>query len=353
MKKKIFCEECNLVYDEKDIEKLHKLSNYKNHTYITEDNSFDAIVHLNNKLKNLEKKFEENYKVESELLYMIQENRLLINLFRGESQISIIHPEYELLNCISTRDNEKSSCLMFRSKNIVYLTLVFNGKIDDVKGTNEAKLVLNMPMWLIYSGSFVVESLYNCLSQSEKMVRLCAKYEQEGNEVIININQSDLDIQTYWKKSQKYSNFTIKGNFMIQPPSRRRLGKFYLYSLSSNKVLLEKNEGLFLTKNWKEGNLIEIYQEDSKNTDEKIKFNNKYLCYNNGLLKLEKGKNKESEIELRYVPGYSDIIQIIFIIGKKIMYLEEKGENIILVENEKVSEKSQFLMVPQLNKFNK
>ena len=353
MNKKVYCKECNLIYDEKEVEKLHKLSNFEKHTYVKDNLPFEAVVHLCNRVKELEKKIEENYKVESELLYMIQENRLLINLFRSESQISIIHPEYELLNCKSTRDNEKSSCLMFRSKNIIYLTLVFNGKIDEVTGTNEAQIVLKMPMWFIYSGSFIVESLYNCLSQSEKIIRLCAKYEQDGNEITISINQSDLDIQTYWIKSEKYSNFTIKGNFMIQPPSRRRLGKFYLCALSSNKVVLEKDNGLFLTKNWKEGSLLEIYQENPKDSFEKIKINGKYLCFNKGLLKLEKDKKKESEIELRYIPGYSDIIQIIFIIEKQVMFLEENGDNITLVEREKVTNKSQFLIIPELPKINK
>ena len=258
MSQKIFCKECNLVYDEKDIDKLHRLSELKDHTFIKENNSFEAISHLCNYIKTLEKKIEKNMEVEDELLYMIQENRILINLFRSESQISLVHPEYELLNCKSIQDKEKSSCVMFRSKNIVYITIVFNGKIQEAEG--EAQIVLKMPMWLIYSGSFIVESLYNCLSDEKKMNRLCVKYEQKDNEIILNINQSYLDIQTYWKKSIQNSSFTIKGNFMIQPPSRRRLGKYYLYCVSTNRIVYEKNGGLFLSKNWKEGNFLEIYQ---------------------------------------------------------------------------------------------
>ena len=348
MSKKVFCKDCNLVYEEKEVEKLHKLSNLSKHNYVKENNCFEAISHLCNHIKNLEKKIEENYKVESELLYMIQENRLLINLFRSESQISIVHPEFELLNCKSRQDSEKSACLMFRSKNIVYMTIVFDGKIEETKGTGQAQIILKLPMWLIYSGSFIVESLYNCLSEEKKITRLCVKYEQSGNEVILNINQSDLDIQTYWMKSKKYSNFTIKGNFMIQPPSRRRLGKYYLYSISTNKIIYEKNGGLFLTKNWKEGNFFEIYEENRK---EKVRINDKYLSVMNGLIKLGTNKNKENEIEIRYIPGYSDIIQIILYNNKKPMFLEENGENIILVENP--GDKSQFMIIPELIKKNK
>ena len=344
MSQKIFCKECNLVYDEKDIDKLHRLSELKDHTFIKENNSFEAISHLCNYIKTLEKKIEKNMEVEDELLYMIQENRILINLFRSESQISLVHPEYELLNCKSIQDKEKSSCVMFRSKNIVYITIVFNGKIQEAEG--EAQIVLKMPMWLIYSGSFIVESLYNCLSDEKKMNRLCVKYEQKDNEIILNINQSDLDIQTYWKKSIQNSSFTIKGNFMIQPPSRRRLGKYYLYCVSTNRIVYEKNGGLFLSKNWKEGNFLEIYQENSK---EKIKMNDKYLSIMNGAFKLETNKNKESEVEIRYIPGYGDIIQIIlYDKDKKQMFLDESENSINLVEYP--TDRSQFLIIPELTK---
>lgn len=343
MSTKLFCKECNSIYKENEIEKYHSLTNLKEHSFIKENNCFEAISHLCNHIKNLEKKIEENYKVESELLYMIQENRLLINLFRSESQISIIHPEFELMNCISIQDKDKTSCLMFRSKNIVYITIVFEGKIEEIKGLGKTQIKLKLPMWLIYSGSFIVESLYNCLSEEKKITRLCVKYEQNGNEIILNINQSDLDIQTYWMKNKKYTNFTIKGNFMIQPPSRRRLGKYYLYSISSNKTICEKNGKLFLIKDWKSANTFEIYEENSQ---EKIRINNKYLNSMNGQIKLE--SNKKNENEIRYIPGYSDIIQIIIFLDKKPMLLEENEDNIILVEQS--TEKSQFLIIPELSR---
>ena len=71
----------------------------------------------------------------------------------------------------------------------------------------------------------------------------------------------------------------------------------------------------------------------------------------NGLIKLESNKNKESEIEIRYIPGYSDIIQIILYNNKKSMFLEEKDEKIILTENS--TDKSQFIIIPELIKNNK
>jgi hypothetical protein len=340
---KLFCKECNLIYDEKEIEKLHKQTNLLNHHYIKENNSLEIMSHLCQKIRNLEAKINESYKVESELLYMIQENRLLINLFRGESQISIVHPEFELLNCKANQDKEKSACVMFRSKNIVYITIVFDGKIEETKDTGKAQIILKMPMWLIYSGSFIVESLFNCLSEEKKIVRLCVKYEQFGNEIILNINQSDLDIQTYWMKSRKYSSFTIKGNFMIQPPSRRRLGKYYIYHITTDKVVTEKNGTLSLIKNWKSGCLLEIYEE---NNQEKIKIANKFPNIINGSLILESKEKNEKEI--RYIPGYSDIIQIVLFKDKKPMFIEADGDNITLAENS--SEKSQFMIIPELTK---
>ena len=343
---KLFCKECNLIYDEKEIEKLHKQTNLPNHHYIKENNSLEIMSHLCQKIQSLEKKLNESYKVESELLYMIQENRLLINLFRGESQISIVHPEFELLNCKSNQDKEKSACVMFRSKNIVYITIVFDGKIEEINNTGIAQIIIKMPMWLIYSGSFIVESLYNCLSEEKKIVRLCVKYEQMGNELILNINQSDLDIQTYWMKSRKYCNFTIKGNFMIQPPSRRRLGKYYIYNITTDKVVTEKKGSLSLVKNWKSGCLLEIYEEKKQ---EKIKIANKFINIINGNIKLE--SNQKNENEIRYIPGYSDIIQIVLFKDKKPMFIEANGDDIILSEN--ASDKSQFLIIPELKCSNK
>ena len=36
MSQKVFCKECNLVYNENDIERLHKIANKPNHNYIKE-----------------------------------------------------------------------------------------------------------------------------------------------------------------------------------------------------------------------------------------------------------------------------------------------------------------------------
>lgn len=343
---KLFCKECNLIYDEKEIDKLHKETNLTNHHYIKESNNLEIMTHLCEKIKHLETKIEENYKVESELLYMIQENRTLLNLFRADSQISIVHPEFELLNCKSIQDKEKCACVMFRLKNIVYMTINFEGKIKETKDTGVAQIIIKMPMWLIYSGSFIVESLYNCLCDEKKIVRLTAKYEQMGNELIININQSDLDIQTYWMKSNKSCNFTIKGNFMIQPPSRRRLGKFYIYNIATNKVVIENNGSLSLVDDWKLGCLLEVYAENSQ---EKIKINNKFININNDAIKLE--SNEKNGNEIRYIPGYSDIIQIILFKDNKPMFIEVNGDNIILTENP--SDKSQFLIIPESKPNNK
>ena len=56
MNKKVYCKECNLIYDEKEVEKLHKLSNFEKHTYIKDNLPFEAVVHLCNRVKELEKK---------------------------------------------------------------------------------------------------------------------------------------------------------------------------------------------------------------------------------------------------------------------------------------------------------
>ena len=69
-----------------------------------------------------------------------------------------------------------------------------------------------------------------------------------------------------------------------------------------------------MAKYWKEGRFFEIYEE---NGNEKIRINNKYLSVMNGLIKLETNQNKEIENEIRYIPGYSEIIQIILYINKK------------------------------------
>jgi hypothetical protein len=52
---KLFCKECNLIYDEKEIEKLHKQTNLPNHHYIKENNSLEIMSHLCQKIQSLEK----------------------------------------------------------------------------------------------------------------------------------------------------------------------------------------------------------------------------------------------------------------------------------------------------------
>jgi hypothetical protein len=338
---KIFCIDCCQIYQEKEVEKLHKELNYKNHQYIQEKNSLEVMPHLFSRIKNLEKKIEESYKAESELLYMIEENSLFINLLRSESQISIIYPEFELLNCKYTQVDKKSECIMFRMKNIIYMTIVFEGTIKETYNPSTAQICIKMPMWPIYSGSFTIESLYNCLSQESKIMGLCAKYEQRGNEFIINISQKNLDIQTYWTDDKKYCNFTIKGNFMTQPPTRRLLGKFYIYHVASKQVLYEKNGYFSLIKDWKSGAILEIGEENKKET---FKINDKYPNIVGGSVVLEKQKKNVNEII--YIPGYSDIIEFVLYQDKKPMILEVKEGNISLAEYP--SEKSQFLIIPQL-----
>ena len=96
-------------------------------------NKLDKLVELGNNIKLLEHKmfikFKERKIVESELFAQVQDNRDLLNYCRGESQITIIQPKYNLKNCTSIKDESKSSCAIFRSKNIAYLTIVFEGKI--------------------------------------------------------------------------------------------------------------------------------------------------------------------------------------------------------------------------------
>ena len=339
---KVFCKECNLVYLESEFDKLHKVNNLKDHSKILEKNSMEAVEFLSQKLSLLEERFkksiEESYKAEYVLLSKIQENRLLLNMFRSENPISLLKPDFELLNCIYTMDKSKSFCNLYRTKNIIYFRLEFNGKIEGKSGKGKAAIAIKMPMWLIYSGSFNVESINNCLSQENNMVRLSVKYEQEGNKLYLNINQSDLGDQTYWIKSLNFCNFTIKGNFMIQPPTRRLLGNFYIYNINFNKSISENNDSLSLTDNWEKGCLLEIYLD--KNL-EQIKINNKFLNIKDNNIKLESIKKNENEI--RYTPGYSDLIQIVLLNDKKQMFLEASGNKINLR-----NEKTQFLIVPKL-----
>lgn len=365
---KVYCVECNLVFAEQDVERLHKESNVKGHKYIKEDNCMEAIEILSQKVRILEgmlnKQYEEGAKAEEVLVSKIQENRIAMNMFRSENKISRIKTKFELLNCKYSINND-SSCEMFRIKNIVYMKIEFHGKIEEVSG--KAQIEIKMPMWIIYSGSFNVEVLNNCLKNEEgaeskfsktsnkdrTLKHLCAKYQQVGNKIIIHINQSELDVQTYWAQNNKSkeSIFIINGNFLIEPPSLLRLRKYYIYSPLEDKVLCEKNNSLSLTDNWESGCLLELSVENNK---EVMKINGKYLNNDKGLLKLE--QKDVSGFNVYPIPGYADII-LIYLPYKvkennkevgKTSYLEAKGDNIIL--GNEINDRSQFFLIPELKK---
>ena len=315
------------------------------------DNELDflgKVMELNNKMNSLDEimrqKFIELSKVKTELLYQTEENKLLIDLYHRESEISIMKPKFTLLNCKYNIDTKKSSCVLFRVKNIVYMTLVFKGDIlEKTKELGKASIAIEMPMWKIYSGMFNVETLNNCLNNEDKLKHLCAKYEQNGNKIIIYINQNKFDEQTYWKVN-KNSEFTIKANFFIEPPLRRRLGKFYIYNVLSNQVIRENNNELILDDDWTKGSLLEIY-EDKK--EMKIRFNNKYInSANNNNVFLDKNKKLDNDID--FVPGFADIIQIILYIDKASFYLTIEENKLVL--NNDSSGNNQFLIIPYLEK---
>ena len=73
MSTKVFCKECNLVYNENEIAKYHNLTNLKNHTFIKENNSFEAISYLCDHIKNLEKK--NRRKLQSRIRIIIYDSR--------------------------------------------------------------------------------------------------------------------------------------------------------------------------------------------------------------------------------------------------------------------------------------
>lgn len=315
------------------------------------DNELDflgKVMELNNKMNSLDEimrqKFIELSKVKTELLYQTEENKLLIDLYHRESEISIMKPKFTLLNCKYNIDTKKSACVLFRVKNIVYMTLVFKGDIlEKTKELCKASIAIEMPMWKIYSGMFNVETLNNCLNNEDKLKHLCAKYEQNGNKIIIYINQNKFDEQTYWKVN-KNSEFTIKANFFIEPPLRRRLGKFYIYNVLSNQVIRENNNELILDDDWTKGSLLEIY-EDKK--EMKIRFNNKYInSANNNNVFLDKNKKLDNDID--FVPGFADIIQIILYIDKAPFYLTIEENKLVL--NNDSSGNNQFLIIPYLEK---
>jgi len=128
---------------------------------------------------------------------------------------------------------------------------------------------------------------------------------------------------------------------MIQPPSRRRLGKYYIYNITADKVVSEDKGTLSVIKDWKSGCLLEIYEENKK---EKIKIADQFINIHDDSIKLEKTEKNENEI--RYIPGYSDIIQIVIFKDKKPMFIEANGDNIVLTED--ASDKCQFLILPEL-----
>ena len=309
---------------------------------------FGIVMELNNKMNSLDEimrqKFIELSKVKTELLYQTEENKLLIDLYHRESEISIMKPKFTLLNCKYNIDTKKSACVLFRVKNIVYMTLVFKGDIlEKTKELGKASIAIEMPMWNIYSGMFNVETLNNCLNNEDKLKHLCAKYGQNGNKIIIYINQNKFDEQTYWKVN-KNSEFTIKANFFIEPPLRRRLGKFYIYNVLSNQVIRENNNELILDDDWTKGSLLEIY-EDKK--EMKIRFNNKYInSANNNNVFLDKNKKLDNDID--FVPGFADIIQIILYIDKASFYLTIEENKLVL--NNDSSGNNQFLIIPYLEK---
>lgn len=303
----------------------------------------EATFKLNLLELKFKTKFNEKYAVESEIYHQIHDNRNFLNSIRGESEITIIQPEYNLLNCICNKNDKVSSCAIFRSNNIVYLTIVFEGNIEIKEGeTRKAEVTLEMPMWKILAGTFKIESLSFCLAKESSLNKLCLKLNQKGNEVRLCINQNELDIQTYWDKSDK-AKFTIRANFFIEPTKVRAAGMFYIYNIAFSKAIGNNNNELVLVNDWKKGNLFEIYNEKS---EMKIKAKNKYLNNNNGCIKLENNKNTETEIV--YMPGFSDIVYIVLYQNDRPTYLsvDESGKKLTL-ENEP-NTKSQFLIIPEL-----
>jgi len=365
---KVYCVECNLVFSEQDVDRLHKESNVKGHKYIKENNCMEAIDLLSKKVRVLEgilnKQYEEGAKVEEVLVSKIQENRIAMNMFRSENKISRIKTKFDLLNCKYSINND-STCEMFRIKNIVYMKIEFHGKIEEASG--KAQIEIKMPMWIIYSGSFNIEVLNNCLKNEEgteskfsktkdkdrTLKHLCARYEQVGNKIIIHINQSELDVQTYWAQNNKSkeSTFIINGNFLIEPPSLLRNRKYYIYSPLEDKVLCEKNNSLSLTDKWESGSLLELCVDNNK---EVVKINGKYLNNDNGRLKLE--QKDVSGFNVYAIPGYADIT-LLYLLNKvkeqdkevvKTNYLEAKGDDIIL--GNEINDKCQFFLIPELKK---
>ena len=352
---KVYCTSCNLVFAEQDVKKYHDLNNFTDHKYIKENNSMEALDLLAKRVKKLEellqKQKEENEKVEEVLVQKIQENRTAMIMFRSENKITTLKPNFELLNCKKVEysiNNKTSYCEIHRVKNIVYMKLEFNGKIEANVMNGLAEIKIDMPMWIIYSGSFNIESLNNCINGGNEIKNLYANYKQEGNKVTICIRKDGLNnVQTYWNKSKSISSsasFVINGNFLIEPPSFIRERKYYLYNFTEGKVICEKDNKLYLTDNWESGALIEQCIENGKAI---LKINGKYLNENNGFLALEqKGK---SLFDLNIFPGYADVAFFYFFENNKLKYfLEGNKEGVVLRKD--FNDNCLFVLIPQLQK---
>ena len=356
---KVYCVECNLVFAEQNVKKYHDISNFKDHKYIKEENSMEAIDLLCKRINQLDealkKQKEENEKVEDVLVHKIQENRTAMLMFRSENKFSKIKTSFELLNCKKceySANNKTSFCEMYRVKNIVYMKLEFNGRIEPNSLNGIAEISIKMPMWVIYSGSFNIESLNNCIHGGNEIKNLYANYKQEGNKLSIYIRKDGLNnVQTYWIKSKNSStsshSFVINGNFLIEPPSFLRFRKYYLYSLSEDKVVCEKDNKLSLTDDWSSGALIEKCVEKEK---EYLKINGKFLNEANGFMSLE--QTEKSLLDINLLPGYADIAFLYFIENNKAKYLLEAKNGEVSLRNDFI-EKCMFVLIPKLEKVEK
>ena len=323
-----------------------------------EEDFLTKVMDLNNKMNLLDEimynKFVELAKVKTELLYQTEENRLLMELYHGESEISIMKPKFTLKNIEYKIEEKNTACVLFRVKNLVYMTLVFEVEISKTtKDLADAIIEINMPMWKIYSGMFNVEHIYHCIKdepgyiigknkkgKNKELNKICAKYEQKGNKLSIRINKDEFGAYAFWRANSKKAELTIKANFFIEPPLRRRLGKFYVYNVLSDQVILDKNNTLVLDNNWTNGSLMEIYDD---NKEMKIRINNKYLNNADNNVILEKDKKLDNEIE--FVPGFADIIQIILYIDKKPFFLTIEQNQLVL--KDEFSGNNQFLIIPE------
>lgn len=357
---KVYCQDCNSIFLESEVGALHKYNNYTGHKIYKENESMKVTELLLTKIKELEKKlddkFEESKKIEAELAFKIQENRSAIHMFRSENRIMKLCPKFELLNCKYSTINEPI-CEIYRIKNIVYMKIEFNGNIEDKIERGRAKIAIKFPMWLIYSGSFNIETLNYCLKNEEGkendknvIKSLCARYQQKGNELTIDINRDEFDTPTYWEKN-KYKNsqstFTINGNFIIQPPQILNQRKYYIYNIFDNKILCEVNNSLELTDKWESGCKLEICEENETFV---TKINGKYLNINNGFIKLE--NSQKTNLGLNYLPGFADMTIISLLDNnKKVKFLEVKEGKIIL--GEELNEKCQFILIPELKEYKK